>query len=99
MSLTEALVEAVQSLPSDKQQEVLDFAEFLRDRGGKNAPPPQPKIPLPTQSGLSALVEQWRQEDETTDEAELQAAQAELDEFKRNLNANRAATGERLLFP
>jgi len=35
----------------------------------------------------------------TTDPEELRRRREEYEEFTRNLNANRAATGERLLFP
>lgn len=35
----------------------------------------------------------------TDDPEEIRRANEEYEEFKRNLNANRAATGERLLFP
>ena len=37
--------------------------------------------------------------DATDDPAEIRKAEEELKELKRNLNANRAATGERLVFP
>jgi hypothetical protein len=45
------------------------------------------------------LLEQWRREDFTDDPELLRAAELELEEFKKALNANRAACGERLLFP
>lgn len=101
MSITDALMEAVQNLPDDKQQEVLDFADFLRTRATNIGSPPTPIIPLPTapQNGLSALLEQWRQEDAASDEETVRAAQVELDKWKQNMNANRTAAGERLLFP
>ena len=35
----------------------------------------------------------------TTDPREIQKAQVEYEELKRSLNANRAASGERLVFP
>lgn len=101
MSITDALMETVQNLSDDKQQEVLDFADFLRTRAANSGPPPTPKIPLPTvpQNGLSALLEQWRQEDAISDKETIRAAQVELDEWKQNMNVNRMAAGERLLFP
>jgi hypothetical protein len=46
-----------------------------------------------------ALLEAWAREDATDDPAKLRAAQKELDEFKRAMNENRAATGERILYP
>ena len=45
------------------------------------------------------LFAEWRAEDATDDEEELARRDAALAELKANLNANRAATGERLLFP
>jgi len=47
----------------------------------------------------AALLRGWLRDEATNDPAVIQKAQAELDEFKRNMNANRAATGERLPYP
>ena len=57
-------------------------------------------IKQPDQKNLALirLLEQWRREDETDDPEELERAEAELQELKAALNANRRATGERLLF-
>jgi len=69
---------------------------------------PQVGGPLqPGQTGASgevdtetlALLEGWAREDATDDPEKLLAAQKELDEFKRAMNENRAATGERILYP
>jgi spermidine/putrescine-binding protein len=38
-------------------------------------------------------------EDATNDPEEIRRAEEEFEELKRNLNANRASTGERLVFP
>ena len=46
-----------------------------------------------------ALLEAWALEDATDDPEKLRTAQKELDEFKRAMNENRAATGERILYP
>jgi len=48
---------------------------------------------------LGELLARWRAEDETTDEQELARRDAEWEDLKANLNANRSAAGERLLFP
>lgn len=45
------------------------------------------------------LLEAWAREDATDDPEKLRAAQKELDEFKKAMNENRAACGERILFP
>ena len=46
-----------------------------------------------------ALLQSWLKEEATDDPEEIRKAEQELAEFKQNLNANRAATDERLLFP
>ena len=48
---------------------------------------------------LEELFARWREEDATDDPEELDRRDAALKDLKANLNANRAATGERLLFP
>ncbi len=54
----------------------------------------QMSLPSPAE-----LLRGWLRDEATDDPALIQQAQEELDEFKRNMNANRAATGERLLYP
>jgi len=49
------------------------------------------------QAGID-LLQQWREEDAAMTEAEKEQADRELEEFKRNMNANRAATGEELVY-
>jgi hypothetical protein len=46
-----------------------------------------------------ALLESWAREDATDDPEKLRMARKELDEFMRAMNDNRAATGERILYP
>ncbi len=46
-----------------------------------------------------AILEAWAREDATDDPEKLRVARTELDEFKRAMNENRAATGERILYP
>ena len=45
-----------------------------------------------------ALLDAWQDEDSTDDPNELEQRDADLQELKAGLNANRAANGERLLF-
>ena len=52
-----------------------------------------------TEDPLVKLMLAWKEEDATDDPAELEARDREWEELKADLNANRAATGERLLFP
>ncbi len=56
-----------------------------------------PVVDSKTQN-LIDLLESWRREDATDDPEELDRREREWEELKANLNANRAATGERLLF-
>ena len=58
---------------------------------------PQPSGPIDTET--LAILERWAVEDATDDPEKLQTARKELDEFKRAMNENRAATGERILYP
>jgi hypothetical protein len=45
------------------------------------------------------ILAAWAREDSTEDPEKLRAAQKELDEFKQAMNENRAACGERILYP
>ena len=45
------------------------------------------------------LLAAWKAEDATIDPEKLREADAEIAEFKKAMNENRAATGARLLFP
>ena len=45
------------------------------------------------------LLASWKAEDATTDPEKLREADEEIAQFKEAMNANRAATGARLLFP
>lgn len=46
-----------------------------------------------------ALLKSWLEQDATDDPEEIRKAEEELAGFKRNMSANRIATGERLVFP
>ncbi len=48
---------------------------------------------------LIALLTQWDEEDATDEPIELARREQKWEQLKENLNANRRATGERLLFP
>jgi len=45
------------------------------------------------------LLQSWLQQEATDDPEAIRRADEEVEELMRNLNANRAATGERLVFP
>jgi hypothetical protein len=56
-------------------------------------------LPDPTNAASIALLKQWLQEDATDDPEEIQQAEADLKEFKRNMNEPRKLAGARLLYP
>jgi hypothetical protein len=72
-------------------------ADVIRKLVTKHLPPTEREEKPP---GTAAdLLRGWLRDEATDDPIQLQRAQEELDEFKRNINANRAATGERLPYP
>ena len=64
-----------------------------------HSPPVALQPPAPKNAAAIALLQSWLQTEPTDDPEEIRQAEEELAEFKRNMNANRAATGERLVFP
>ena len=62
--------------------------------------PDEAKMCLDTENAAAiALLKSWREQDASDDPEELLKAEAELIEFKRNMNTNRLVTGERLVYP
>ena len=65
-----------------------------------------PELSQPAEPGIDAenaaaiaMLQSWLEEDATDDPEEIRKATEEFEKFKRNMNANRVATGERLFFP
>ena len=56
-------------------------------------------VPDAENQALIDLLQEWDTEDAAMTEEEAAAAEADWEELTANLNANRRATGERLLFP
>jgi len=67
--------------------------ETTRIEGG-----PKPRIDAENAAAL-ALLESWLKEAAADDPEEMRRSEEEYDELKRNLNANRALTGENPAFP
>ena len=66
----------------------------------KRAATPAGKAPIADEHDATiALLQSWIDEDATDDPETIQQAEADLREFKRNMNAPRKEAGERLLFP
>jgi hypothetical protein len=65
--------------------------------------PTAPVKPAPAltaeQEAAIALLTSYLEAKATDDLEEIRQAEQQLEEFKRNMNANRAATGERLVYP
>lgn len=71
----------------------------MNDRIPESADPAAvPKIDAKNAAAI-AILQSWLEVDATDNPEQIRQAGLELDELKRNLNANRAATGERLVFP
>lgn len=60
-----------------------------------STPPPIAAIDTATLE----LLASWKAEDATTDPEKIREADEEIPQFKKAMNANHAATGDRLLFP
>jgi len=58
----------------------------------------EPPVISTRNAAAIAALNQWIAEDATDDPEEIRKANEDVAEFKRNMNANRAATGERLVF-
>src|SRR5579863_2697824 len=90
-------------LNAQAAQQGLPPAEIVRRLVEERLPAPNgtPAAPIidAENAAAIALLDSWLQEDATDDPAKLLQAEQEFEELKRNLNANRAETGERLVFP
>ena len=79
-------------LPADLVRRVIEESATIP------AAPPIKKADS-SQDATIALMQSWIAEDATDDPEEISQAEAELIEFKRNMNAPRKEAGARLLFP
>ena len=72
-------------------------AELARKLVTDHLPPASPDTNV-NQAAID-LLQSWLQDDAPSDPDQVLAAERELQEFKHSMNANRIATGERLLYP
>lgn len=93
-------------LNAEAQQQGLPPAEIVKrliDAQLAASAMPTPVRSAPTltaeQEAAIALLTSYLETEATDDPEEIRQAEEELEEFKRNMNANRAATGERLVYP
>ena len=63
-----------------------------------NVPPPSVHLGSVDTATLELLAS-WKAQDATTNPEEIRVAEEEVSEFMKAMNRNRAAAGERLLFP
>ena len=71
-------------------------AELARKLVTDHLPPASPDTNV-NQAAID-LLQSWLGDEAPTDPDQALMAERELQEFKRNMNANRVATGERLVF-
>jgi hypothetical protein len=89
-----------QGLPPEQIVRKLVDAHLQNTAGTTATAPTQPTPTLDAkQLAAIALLNSYLETEATDDPEEIRKAEEELEEFKRNMNANRAATGERLVFP
>jgi hypothetical protein len=84
--------EQVARLEAAAEREGLATEDFALKRLLGESPVSRPP------GSLADLFAQWRKEDATDDQGELARRDADLEKLKANLNANRAAAGEKPLF-
>jgi hypothetical protein len=66
----------------------------------QNGPSITPQPPAgPIDTATIELLAAWKAQDATTDPEQIRAAEEEIAEFKKAMNGNREATGERIVFP
>ncbi|HZT42967.1 MAG TPA: hypothetical protein VFA07_12435 [Chthonomonadaceae bacterium] len=80
-------------LQEEASRQGVDLTQYVRQRLGLGSPPDAEN------QALLDLLHEWEAEDAAMTEEEAEAAEADWQELKANLNANRKTTGERPLFP
>lgn len=100
MTLTIDLTQAEEArLAAEARRAGLGPARWVKERVTERLPTPGSGSVPPENLASIALLEAWMAEDATDDPEEVRQAERELGEFKRNMNANRRATGERIPYP
>jgi hypothetical protein len=95
-----------EQLRAAAQAEGVDLAALAQKLVAEHLPTMPVAAPTPSAPEISAknraaiaMLQGWMAEDATDDPEEIRRAEEELAELKRNLNANRAASAETLVFP
>jgi len=79
----------------DRKFRLIEIVEGEDDQASE---PSAPALDEKAQSALS-LLKSWMAEGKDADEKAKRETDREVEEFKQNMNANRLATGERLVYP
>ena len=99
MTLTIDLTPAEEArLTAAARRAGVEPADVMRKLVTEHLPPTETEGD-PRNAASISLLQSWLVEDATDDSNEICRAEEELAEFKHNMNANRAATGERLVYP
>ena len=97
MALTIHLTAAEEArLETAARREGLDPAELARKLVIERLPS---TIPDEEEDPTLALFAQWDREDAAMTPEEIEEAKREAEEFKRNINAERARAGARIMYP
>ena len=82
------------------RQKGSDLVALAKQMLTESLPPVQTTVPQVDEENATAIAQLklWMSEEATDDPEEIRQAEEELAEFKRNINANRAATGERQVY-
>ena len=79
----------------DSRYRLIELIEGEEPAGSE---PASPALDDKAKAAL-ALLDSWIAEGKAADETTRREADREVEDFKRNMNANRAATGERPVYP
>ncbi len=84
--------------PAEIVKRLVDERLPFNNNQGAPTPPASPVIDAEGAAAI-ALLNSYLEAESTADPEEIRRAEEELADFKRNMNANREATGERLVYP
>ena len=88
-------------LTAAAQQRGIDIAALIEKLATDYLPPAQaPESPVIDEENAAAIAQlkAWMREDATDNPEVIREAEEDLAEFKRNMNANRALTGDHTVY-
>ena len=87
--------QVIQRMAAQLQATPEQIIERIIDEGIKT----HARVSRRNETPTMALMRSWLEEYTTNDPEEMQAAERELNDFKRNMNQSRKEVGARLLYP